>query len=113
MTTTEKLTDPRKRVISGELLETAQREMLCVCLEDYVRRGMFDPHCRCDDRDDLAKEAYESGRHEMYPAVALLEEALHLRMNGEYAPGGKENWHDWDRKAETFLRGLASEKEAQ
>lgn len=40
------------------------------------------------------------------PAVALLEEALFLRMNGEYAPGGNENWHDWDSKAETFLRGL-------
>ncbi len=40
------------------------------------------------------------------PAVALLEEALHLRMNGEYAPGGSENWHDWDSKAERFLRGL-------
>lgn len=40
------------------------------------------------------------------PAVRLLEEALFLRMNGEYAPGGNENWHDWDRKAEVFLRGL-------
>ena len=37
-------------------------------------------------------------------AIRLLEEALHLRMNGEYAPGGKENWHDWDRKTEIFLR---------
>jgi hypothetical protein len=40
------------------------------------------------------------------PAVRLLEEALFLRQNGEYAPGGRENWHDWDREAETFLRGL-------
>lgn len=40
------------------------------------------------------------------PAIALLEEALFLRMNGEYAPGHTENWHDWDRNAETFLRGL-------
>ena len=40
------------------------------------------------------------------PAVALLEEALFLRANGEYAPGGNENWHDWDLKAETFLRSL-------
>lgn len=39
-------------------------------------------------------------------AVKLLEEALFLRMNGEYAPGGKENWHDWDDKAERFLRAL-------
>lgn len=40
------------------------------------------------------------------PEIALLEEALHLRMNGEYAPGGNENWHDWDLRAEVFLRGL-------
>lgn len=37
---------------------------------------------------------------------ALLEEALFLRQNGEYAPGGRENWHDWDTKAERLLRGL-------
>ena len=37
-------------------------------------------------------------------AVRLLEEALHLRMNGERAPGGNETWQDWDRKAEAFLR---------
>jgi hypothetical protein len=42
-------------------------------------------------------------------AVRLLEEAMHLRMNGEYAPGGRENWRDWDRKADTFLRQLALE----
>jgi len=39
-------------------------------------------------------------------ALRLLEEALFLRANGEYAPGGNENWHDWDRKAEVFLRSL-------
>jgi hypothetical protein len=44
---------------------------------------------------------------EQDPARQLLEEALHLRMNGEYAPGGCENWRQWDRKAEAFLRGLA------
>ncbi len=37
-------------------------------------------------------------------AVALLEEALHLRMNGERAPGGNETWADWDKKAELYLR---------
>lgn len=40
------------------------------------------------------------------PAIKLLEEALFLRMNGEYAPGGNENWHEWDDKAERFLRSL-------
>lgn len=37
-------------------------------------------------------------------AVRLLEEALHLRQNGERAPGGTETWRDWDRAAERFLR---------
>lgn len=39
-------------------------------------------------------------------AVKLLEEALFLRINGERAPGGDENWPDWDRKTERYLRGL-------
>ena len=39
-------------------------------------------------------------------ARALLEEALHLRMNGERAPGGSETWREWDTKAEAFLRSL-------
>lgn len=39
-------------------------------------------------------------------AIALLVEALHLRMHGEFAPGGSENWHDWEGRAEGFLRGL-------
>lgn len=42
-------------------------------------------------------------------AVKLLEEALHLRMNGERAPGGTETWADWDRAVETFLRSLTPE----
>jgi hypothetical protein len=46
------------------------------------------------------------GRAYKSPAVRLLEEALHLRMNGERAPGGNETWRDWDLRAETFLRGL-------
>ena len=32
-------------------------------------------------------------------AEELVREALHLRQYGEYAPGGTENWRDWDRKA--------------
>jgi hypothetical protein len=40
------------------------------------------------------------------PAVRLLEEALHLRRNGEHAPGGNETWRDWDERAEKYLRGL-------
>ena len=50
-----------------------------------------DPHCLvARERDQLR---------------ALAEEALHICMHGEYAPGGTENWGDWCRKAETLLRG--------
>jgi hypothetical protein len=27
-------------------------------------------------------------------------------MNGERAPGGNENWRDWDTKTEAYLRAL-------
>lgn len=40
----------------------------------------------------------------MTTARQLLEEALHLRMHGERAPGGDETWAGWDRKAEAYLR---------
>jgi hypothetical protein len=40
------------------------------------------------------------------PPLKLLEEALFLRQNGEYAPGGNENWHSWDGKAERLLMGM-------
>lgn len=37
-------------------------------------------------------------------ATRLLRYALHLRMNGENAPGGSETWAQFDRMAEHFLR---------
>ena len=37
-------------------------------------------------------------------AVRLLEAALHLRMNGERAPGGNETWAGWQHETEEFLR---------
>jgi hypothetical protein len=39
-------------------------------------------------------------------ALALLKEAFHICQNGERAPGGNENWRDWERKTETYLRSL-------
>jgi len=36
-------------------------------------------------------------------AIRLLEEALHLRQNGERAPGGNETWRDWDKRADRFM----------
>ena len=49
--------------------------------------------------DEQAHLAAESAT-----AVTLLGDAMHLRVNGERAPGGNETWPDWDRKAEAFLR---------
>jgi hypothetical protein len=39
-------------------------------------------------------------------AVKLLEYGLHLRMNGENAPGGSETWNEWDTRTEEFLRRI-------
>jgi hypothetical protein len=47
------------------------------------------------------------------PAIALLEEALFLRVNGERPPGSPDaTWRDWDDKAERFLRSLLPEPDA-
>lgn len=43
-------------------------------------------------------------------AVKLLEYALTIRMYGERAPGGDENWRQFDRDAERFLRRVAGEE---
>jgi len=45
------------------------------------------------------------------PVERLLSEALHICVNGEYAPGGRENWSDWAPRAETLLRSLLPEEE--
>jgi hypothetical protein len=39
-------------------------------------------------------------------AEELLRTAMAIRMYGERAPGGNENWADWDRDAEQFLRSI-------
>lgn len=33
----------------------------------------------------------------------LVEAALHLRLNGEHAPGGNETWEGWVDRANAFL----------
>jgi hypothetical protein len=65
-------------------------------------------HCRCGKTHEECAEdggcrwsRLDSSEAE---AVRLLEYALHLRRNGENAPGGTETWAQWDRDAETFLR---------
>lgn len=46
-------------------------------------------------------------------AIQLLEEAMHLRTQGENAPGGHETWREWDRRTETFLRSLTPPEETR
>ena len=36
--------------------------------------------------------------------VKLVEDAMHLVMNGERAPGGDETWSEWYSRAEKTLR---------
>lgn len=50
---------------------------------------------RAEQVEDLAKRL-----------IALVDEALAIRMYGERAPGGTENWADWDIKAEAEMRGI-------
>lgn len=42
----------------------------------------------------------------------LVEYALHLRMNGERAPGGDETWRAWEGAAERYLRNVAAGRES-
>lgn len=51
-----------------------------------------------------AIRAFDEASRRLTAAIALLRLAHHIRMYGEYAPGGTENWGDWDREAEQFLR---------
>jgi histidine triad (HIT) family protein len=46
-----------------------------------------------------------TGQQEKDKSLALLEEAFFIRQHGERAPGGTENWRDWDLKTELYLRG--------
>lgn len=49
----------------------------------------------------------EPGATPKPPAIALLEDALFLRVNGERPPGHPEaTWRAWEREAEVFLRSL-------
>lgn len=41
-------------------------------------------------------------------AEQLVEEALHLRMYGELAPGSYDTWAEWDQRAEAYLRDVSA-----
>ena len=72
----------------------------------YPPGGMFfDPAQIPTELMEPSMEAGQySGRGDLATAITLLEAALHLRMNGERAPGGEETWAGWTREAEAFLR---------
>jgi hypothetical protein len=53
----------------------------------------------CEGKRRLLTGAYRA------PVRKLLETALHIVQNGEYAPGGTENWHTWAAQGEVYLRG--------
>jgi hypothetical protein len=84
----------------------------------YREAAGFDPRADLasdDEVDPTWRTSWESAARaaiqaspeaaELKRLRAALEEAFLLRQHGEYAPGGNENWHDWDRKAELLLRG--------
>jgi hypothetical protein len=48
-------------------------------------------------------EEMERLRAEVKTLSRLVETALNIRMYGERAPGGNENWRDWDRAASAYL----------
>lgn len=64
----------------------------------------------CDQCGGTGKvpESHQLPAARTQEALRLLEEALHLRTHGERAPGGTENWADWDKRAEVFLRSLSA-----
>jgi hypothetical protein len=84
------------------------RETLMTALTQLeIRVSLYSPETLKIDAGSMADAIIGAlGGSAESPAVKLLEEALFLRTNGEYAPGGTNNWHDWDSRAEVFLRGL-------
>lgn len=84
-------------VLDGVTLGTYDRLVInwLMQLDDTTCRTIASIMWRCRLSPPLASAA-----------IRLLEEALLLRMYGERPPGGSENWHDWERKAERFLPSL-------
>lgn len=65
------------------------------------------PHSTVEaERDARAAVEADLWREVLQPALDLLKYALHMRMYGERAPGGDETWHEFDRRAEAYMRSL-------
>ena len=63
------------------------------------------PQDRAAFRRSLREAAYPvPAGDDLTTATRLLEAALHLRQNGERAPGGNETWAQLWRDIEAFLR---------
>lgn len=103
-----KLTVNDARVI-GYLIEKAGPESLGplrfeILSEEEIARAkarLLDGQLKYPLRilPDRCSEDYET-------AIGLVRTALTIRMYGERAPGGNENWDDWGNAAEQFLRNL-------
>jgi hypothetical protein len=78
-------------------------------LEALAKQGLL-TYDRGRQPRTLDARLTDEGRRKLMPGLytapltLLLEEAMLIRVHGERAPGGKENWRDWDRKAEAMLR---------
>ena len=87
-----------KTLITPALLAEVGRRL-------YEYENTIDWHTSCTSCARVLDSATNE-RERAERAKALLERVLHLRMNGERAPGGTETWRDLDRDIERYLRGL-------
>ena len=66
--------------------------------------GIWWNGCTLEDHGHTDPDSEGLRARDRSPAIRLLEAALHLRMNGERAPGGNETWAQLWRDVEEFLR---------
>lgn len=58
------------------------------------------------EHDRRRQEEIAAAKTARDETVKLLERALHLYQDGEFAPGGTETLHGWARETEGYLRSL-------
>jgi hypothetical protein len=75
----------------------------------------WDTAClNCASLLDSSYDSYvqaEQAEMKLQQATKLLNYALTIRMYGERAPGGDENWREWDMRTEVFLRSLLADSD--